>query len=58
MFCNKLGQVIVSREINEPPGEFWLATSTLHAASFPVVYRDVEVPTYLDVAAGFVANLC
>ena len=53
-FCYNLGQTIVIHEVDEPPGEFWLATSTLHAVPFPVVTWDVEFPIYPDVTVGFV----
>ena len=48
-FCYNLGQAIASHEVDEPPGEFWLATSITDAVSFPVVTWGVEVPTYPDV---------
>ena len=54
-FCYNLGQAILSHEVDEPTSELWLATSTLHAVLFPVVTWEVEVPTYPDVAVGFVA---
>ena len=55
-FSYNLGQDIISYEVDEPqPGEFWLAISILHAVPFPVVAWEVEVPTYPDVAVGFVA---
>ena len=52
-----LGQAIASHDVNEPPGEFWLAASTLHAVPILVVMWQVEFPTYPDVAVGFVVNL-
>ena len=57
-FCYNLGQAIVSHEVDKPPSKIWLGTSTLHAISLPVETWEVEVATYLDMAVGFVANLC
>ena len=55
-FRYNLDQAIVSHEVDEPVGEFWLGTYTLHAVSFPIVSWKVEVPTYPDVVFGFVPN--
>ena len=46
-----------SHEVDEPPGEFWVATSTPFAVYLPVVSWEVEVPTYPDVAVAFEARL-
>ena len=56
-FSYTLGQAIVSHEVDEPPDEFWLATSTLHAVPFSVISWEVEDPKYPYVVIGFVANL-
>ena len=53
-FCNNLDQTIVCHEVDEPIGEFRLATTTHHAVSFPVVSWEVEGPTDPDVAVGCV----